>query len=307
MKRSAADIARNLIRKLWANYTERVSYARMYKELIEKRNGQVVIDHVAFRTLKTHTGEQPDGISDIRHIIKCFGYKAAGNYSFQKKKISAIHFEHPEKDLPRFFVSQLEVEMLPSWAQQLINEAVKDTPYLLSDNGIELLNRLCNDGQLTTEAAGLLEEELVDYFKRPWGAPQKETVLKLNDISQYAAWVLLHGNSVNHFAASVNEQNVEALPDLESTSRLLDSKGVPMKEKIEGDKESKLQQTATLAVKEDAEVIGENGPEEINWTYAYFELTRRGYTEVEGRQILFSGFLENQARHLFTMTQTRDN
>ncbi|MFW5755840.1 MAG: DUF1338 domain-containing protein [Tangfeifania sp.] len=307
MKRNAADIARNLIRKLWEQYTERVPYARIYKELIEKRGGRVVIDHVAFRTLKTHTGEQPGGISNIRHIIKCFGYKAAGNYSFLKKKISAIHFEHPENDLPRFFVSQLEVEKFPPWAQQLINEAVKDTPYLLSDNGIELLNRLCNDGRLTAEAAGILEEELVDYFKRPWQIPCRETVLKLNDISQYAAWVLLHGNSVNHFAASVNEQNVEALPDLESTVRLLESQGIPMKEVTEGAKGSMLQQTATLAVKEETEVAGENGPEEINWTYAYFELTQRGYTEVDGRQVLYSGFLENQARHFFGMTQTLDN
>jgi len=307
MKRNAADIARNLIRSLWEQYIERVPYARIYKELIEKKGGKVVIDHVAFRTLKTHTGEQPDGIADIRHIIKCFGYKAAGNYSFSKKKISAVHFEHPEKDLPRFFVSQLEVEKFPAWAQQMINETVKDTPYLLSDNGIELLNRLCNDGQITTEAADVLEEELVDYFKRPWRAPRKETVLKLNDISQYAAWVLLHGNSVNHFASSVNEQNVEAWPDLESTVRLLDSKGVPMKEVAEGNKGSMLQQTATHAVKEETEVIGENGPAEINWTYAYFELTQRGYTEVDGRQVLYSGFLENQARHLFGMTQTLDN
>lgn len=307
MKRSASDIARNLIRKLWVNYIERVSYARVYKELIESKNGQVVIDHVAFRTLKTHTGEQPDGISSIRHIIKCFGYKAAGNYSFQKNKISAIHFEHPEQDLPRFFVSQLEVEKLPPWAQQLINETVYETPYLLSDNGIELLNRLCSDGQLTTEAADILEEELVNYFKRPWPAPLQKTVLKLNDISQYAAWVLLHGNSVNHFAALVNQQNVKTWPDLETTARLLESKGIPMKEVTEGNKGSVLQQTATLAVKEDAGVMGEDGPGEINWTYAYFELTQRGYTEVDGQQVLYSGFLENQARHLFGMTQTLDN
>lgn len=307
MKRNAADIARNLTSKLWAKYLERVPYARIYKELIEKKQGQVVIDHVAFRTLKTHTGEQPDGISDIRHIIKCFGYQPAGKYSFHKKKISAIHFEHPDKTLPRFFVSQLEVEKYPPWAQKLINETVKDTPYLLSDNGIELLNRLCDDGQLTTEAAFLLEDELMNYFTRPWRAPLKETVLKLNDISQYAAWVLLHGNSVNHFAASINHQNVPAWPDLETTARMLDSKGIPMKEIPEGEKNSILQQTATQAVKEEVEVIGEDGIEKIIWTYAYFELTQRGYTEIDGRQELYSGFLEKQARQLFSMTQTRDN
>lgn len=307
MKRNAVDIVQNLIQKLWNNYLERVSYAQIYSDLVERKGGRVVIDHVAFRTLKTHTGEQPDGISDIRHIIKCFGYQAAGNYSFAKKKIDAIHFEHSEKQLPKIFVSQLNVERLPDWAQQSINNTVKETPYLLSDNGIELLNKLCVDNKLPVEAANFLENDLVKYFKRPWGPPKKETVLQINDISQYAAWVLLHGNSVNHFAAFINEQNVKEWPDLITTSKVLDSKGVPMKETIEGEKGSVLQQTASLAVKENAEVNGEDGIEEINWTYAYFELTQRGYTAVDGKQMLYNGFREQQARHLFNMTQTRDN
>jgi hypothetical protein len=307
MKRNAADIARNFVRQLWENYLKRVPYARIYADLVEHKGGQVVIDHIAFRTLKTHTGEQPEGISDIRHIIKCFGYQAAGNYNFTKKKIDAIHFEHPDNKLPKIFVSQLRVEQLPEWAQQQIHEAVKDTPYLLSDNGIELLNRLCVEKKLTIEAADYLEDDLSNYFKRPWNPPKKETVLQVNDISQYAAWVLLHGNSVNHFAALLNEQNVKEWPDLITTSKVLDSKGVPMKETVEGDKDSILQQTATQAVKENVEVNGEDGIGEINWTYAYFELTRRGFTQIDGQQVLFNGFLENQARHLFGMTQTRDN
>lgn len=307
MKRNAVDIAQNLFNKLWKEYLRRVPYARIYADLLQHKGGKLVIDHIAFRTLKTHTGEQPDGISDIRHIIKCFGYQPAGKYTFTKKKIDAIHFEHPDKQLPKVFVSQLRVEQLPEWAQQQINEAVKDTPYLLSNNGIELLNRLCVDFKLPAEAADFLEADLANYFKRPWNPPQKETVLQVNDISQYAAWVLLHGNSINHFAALINELNVKDLPDLVTISKVLDSKGVPMKEVIEGDNESILQQTATQAVKENAEVYGEDGIEEINWTYAYFELTRRGYTEIDGHQVLFNGFLENQARHLFNMTQTRDN
>jgi len=307
MKRIAVDIVQNLIHKLWNNYLERVPYAGIYADLVQQKGGRVVIDHLAFRTLKTHTGEQPDGISDIRHIIKCFGYQPAGQYSFTKKNIDAIHFEHPEKKLPKIFVSQLLVEKLPEWARQKIHETVKDTPYLLSDHGIELLNRLCVDDKLPVEAAEFLENDLLNYFKRPWKPPLKDTVLQVNDISQYAAWVLLHGNSVNHFAALINEHNVKDWPDLISTSKVLNSKGVPMKEAIEGEKGGVLQQTATHAVKENSEVNGDNGIEEINWTYAYFEFTQRGYTEKDGQQILFNGFLENQARHLFAMTRTRDN
>lgn len=80
-----------------------------------------------------------------------------------------------------------------------------------------------------------------------------------------------------------------------------------MKESIEGEKGSKLQQSATLAVKEDVSVKGEFGFEKIIWTYAYFELVQRNYIEENGTSKLFSGFLREQARHLFDLTETHDN
>ena len=48
-----------------------------------------------------------------------------------------------------------------------------------------------------------------------------------------------------------------------------------MKETIEGIKGSKLKQSATQAVKEEVEVIGDDGPEKMVWTYAYYELAQR--------------------------------
>ena len=149
--------------------------------------------------------------------------------------------------------------------------------------------------------------ELVKYFRRPWKVPFKEDVLKLNDVSQYAAWVLLHGNSVNHFTAFINFQEVEEWPDLEATCKGLEEAGIPMKESVEGEKGSKLQQSATLAVKEEVEVMGDDGIEKIKWTYAYYELAQRDFVEVNGEIELFSGFLGEQASHLFDMTKTRDN
>lgn len=307
MKRNDIHIAHNLIQKLWNAYIKRVPYARKYFGLIERKGGTPVIDHLAFRTLNTHTGEQPEGITAIRHIIMCFGYQKAGTYKFPKKKLTAVHFEHPDKLLPGIFVSQAEVEQLPSWVQQLINEAVNETPYLLPDNGIELLNRLNREGVLTSEAANVLEDELFTYFRRAWHAPGKETVLKVNDVSHYAAWVLLHGNAVSHFAALINEQGIANWPDLETTCNALDESGFPAMEMIEGNRGSILQQAATKAVKEDVEVKSGDVPETIKWTYAYFELVQRGVIEENGQEKLFSGFLTEQSRRLFNMTQTLDN
>lgn len=307
MKVTAQEITQELLGKLWEQYLERVSYAKKYAGLVIEKGGKVVHDHIAFGTFNIHTGEQPGGIMAIQHLIEILGYQPVGKYIFPKRKLNAVHFEYPGEMFPKIFVSQLEVVQLPGWAQQMIGETVSDTPYLLSDNGLSLLQLLRETGSLTREAARLLVDELAGYFRRPWNIPLKKYVLEINDVSPYAAWVLLHGNSVYHFAALVNEQGVDEWPDLETTCEALKQEGIPMKETIEGEKEGKLRQSATMAVKEDVEVRGEDGPEPITWTYAYYEFTQRGFTEENGIQKLFSGFLNEQDRHLFDMTKTRDN
>ena len=307
MKRTAKEITLDLFDNLWQQYLKRVSYAKIYASMVAKKEGQIVIDHIAFRTFNTHTGEQPEGIRALRHILVCLGYKIVAKYKFQKKKLSAVHFEHSDEALPKIFVSQLDVELLPEWAQELIHNTVKDTPYLLSDHSIELLNILKEKEVLPLEAADFLIKDLIRYFRRPWGIPVKDDVLKLNDISQYGAWVLLHGNSVNHFAVFVNQQNVIEWPNLSATYEALKNGGIPMKDSIEGEPGSKLRQSSTLAVKEEVKVKGERSIEILIWTYAYFELTERGYFDDNGVRKVFNGFLGEQAIHLFDMTKTRDN
>lgn len=307
MKRTTKEITGLVIDKLWEQYIERVPYAKQYVDLVAQKGGKVVIDHIAFRTFNAHTGEQPEGIRAIRHILNFLDYKQVSKYSFPKKKLKATHFEHPDDSFPKIFVSQLEVNELPEWTQTMINASVNSTLYLLSDKSLELLRVLEGNSTLPVEAADYLVDDLVNYFRRPWNIPLKDDVLKINDVSQYGAWVLLHGNSVNHFAVFINYQDVKEWPDLETTSNALATEGIPMNEKIEGGKGSKLQQTATHAVKEEVKVKGENGIEQMIWTYAYFELTQRNYIEEGGVKKLFSGFLGEQANHLFDMTQTHDN
>lgn len=307
MKVSAKDITNGLLESLWVKYLKRVSYAQKYVQLVQRKGGKIVNDHIALRTLNTHTGEQPEGIRAIKHLLNCLDYKPVQKYSFPRKKLSAIHFEHPDEMFPKIFVSQLEVDQLPAWAQQIINKTTKDTPYLLSDKSIELLHVLNMKGEVPKEAADYLINDLASYFRRPWAIPQKEDVLKINDVSQYGAWVMLHGNAVNHFTAFINYQQVDEWPDLETTCRGLEEAGIPMKDVIEGVKGSKLQQSATHAVKEEVEVRGEFGVEKIKWTYAYYELAQRDYIDVDGEKKLFTGFLGEQASHLFDMTRTREN
>lgn len=307
MKRTTKEIAGLLIDRLWEQYIERVSYAKQYADLVSEKGGKVVIDHIAFRTFNTHTGEQPEGIRAIKHILNFMGYKPVSKYSFPKRKLNAVHFEHPDEMFPKIFVSQLEVNELPEWAQMIINNSVSSALYLLSDKSIELLRILEENGILPLEAVEYLVDDLANYFRRPWNIPLKDNLLKINDVSQYGAWVLLHGNSVNHFAAFINYQDVKEWPDLETTCNALAEAGVPMKDKIEGEPGSKLRQTATLAVKEDVKVKGESDFEKMTWTYAYLELAQRNYIEENGTRKLFTGFLSNQTTHFFDLTETLDN
>jgi len=307
MKRTTQEIAVLLFDKLWKQYIERVPYAKQYAEMVTNMGGKLVIDHIAFRTFNAHTGEQPEGIRAIRHILNFLGYKTVSKYNFPKKKLKATHFEHPDENLPKIFVSQLEVSELPEWAQTAIINTVNNTTYLIAYKSLELLRILEENGALPSEAAEYLLDDLVQYFRRPWNIPLKEDVLKLNDISQYGAWVLLHGNSVNHIAALVNFQEVQEWPDLETISKSLAEAGATKKEHIEGESGGKLQQTATLAIKDEVKVKGEAGIENMMWTYAYFELIKRGYIEENDTKKLFGGFVGNQENHLFSMTRTRDN
>lgn len=307
MKFSTKEITALLLEQLWRDYISKVSYAKKYMELVLEKGGRIVNDHIALRTFNTHTGEQPEGIQAIKHILDYLEYTPVETYKFKKKNLTAFHFEHPDETFPKIFVSQLEVNQLPTWAQHIIGDTVAETPYIISDRSLELLAHLKKEGHIPKIAADSLIEDLAQYFRRPWHAPRKEDVIKLNDVSQYAAWTLLHGNSINHFTAFINYQNVKEWPDLQTTCAGLAAAGIPMKESIEGEKGSKLQQSATQAVKVDVEVLGEEEPETICWTYAYYELAERGYVEENGVKKLFSGFLGDQATHLFDMTRTRDN
>ena len=189
MKTKVKKITYSLLDELWQQYLRRVSYAKTYSKMVIERGGEVVNDHIAFRSLNTHTGEQPEGIKAFRHIIESLEYKPVANYKFPIKKLNAIHFEHPDPMFPKIFVSQLEVSQLPSWAKEIIDRTVRDTEYIISDNAIGLLKILKETGELPSEAADILVYELAGYFRRPWNMPVTSCPLPLKfGQTLYAGW-----------------------------------------------------------------------------------------------------------------------
>lgn len=298
-------ITKSLMERLWEGYCQRVTYAQQYADMVKTEGGNVVNDHCAFRTFNTATGKQPAGIRAIEEVLEALGYEKISPYSFPTKHLNSFHYQHPTNiNFPKFFVTQLEVKNLSEETQNLINEAVRDTPDILAGEPRQLLATLKQNKELIGAEADRLVDALVKFFARPWNPAKKETILAVNKESQFAAWTLLHGNSVNHFTAYINHQNVPAWGDIEETMAVLKEAGILIKPEIEGAKGSKLRQSSTQAIDEDCLVEDTDGSmTSLKWSYAYYELAERGYLEVDGKPIWFDGFLGEQATNLFEMTK----
>lgn len=298
------EIAVQLFSLLWQEYSARVNYARTYQQMITSAGGTVANDHIALRSLRlsldSPNGQINLGINYLEQVANALGYVASGEYVFPETHLYARHYSHPQQaefDLPKLFISELIVEELPDRIAQLIHKTVSSFQPTLSFP----LNSLTEDGDEKNIA-----QELKKIFTRPWQTPQRSVVEEVNKVTQYGAWVLLHGYAVNHFTGYVNRQNTAKYPDIDATVSGLVNLGVPMKAEIEGDVAYGLRQTATQAVTEMVTVLDDSSGAEIQipWTYAYYEIAQRYPVEIEpGKHKLFDAFLGKNAQQLFEMTR----
>ena len=86
MKAKAEEIASKLTGHIWEAYLKRVPPARKFVKLVEGMQEKVILDHIAFRSLKTTTGEQPAGVMAFHHLFANLGYSVKGTYRFEKQK-----------------------------------------------------------------------------------------------------------------------------------------------------------------------------------------------------------------------------
>ena len=292
------EIANLLWDTLWQDYSQRVEYAGIYQQMIQEAGHTIANDHIAFRSLSltiNREGEKINlGIPYLAKIVQALGYIEAGQYEFKDRFLKACHYSHPEQNrlnLPKLFISELVVDDLPVDLAQQIKDTVSDGNFFSQSNLHELL---------TTASLEIVVSQLKTVFTRPWQPPKQSIVEAVNKVTQYGAWVLLHGYAVNHFTGYINHHRNSFYSDIETTARALAERGIPMKDTIEGSLATGLRQTATVAVTEMVEVLDKSGLS-INtpWTYAYYELAERHL--IEGK--LFEGFLNTQAKNLFAMTK----
>ncbi|MBE9005401.1 DUF1338 domain-containing protein [Fortiea sp. LEGE XX443] len=294
-----SELVASLWESLWQDYKARVNYAQIYQNMITAAGGTVANDHIAFRSLRlvvdSPQGEINLGINHLGQIAETLGYEPAGEYTFAATHLYARHYRHPQQaefDLPKLFISELIVDELPENIAQLIYQtvsAIPAMPVLPDKNNLESIT-----------------QKLKQTFTRPWQVPLRSVVEEVNKVTQYGAWVLLHGYAVNHFTGYINRQSTSTYPDIDTTAHALANLGVPMKAEIEGDVTCGLRQTATHAVTEMVTLLDDSTGKEIQipWTYAYYELAQRYMVEIEpGKPALFDAFLGNNAQQLFEMTR----
>ncbi|MDP7274701.1 MAG: DUF1338 domain-containing protein [Planctomycetaceae bacterium] len=294
------DFLHELFARLLITYRELVSYVRDYEQVVNAAGGTFVNDHIAFRTF---AWQQPAaGISAIARPFEALGYRAAACYQFPEKHLAAQHLEPPAADLPKLFISELQTWQLDEASRNRLARSLDQHRPPLATG---FLQQLAHVEENPDQGEELLETLLAHLQRRPWPAPDRSDVLSVSGISQYAAWVLLHGYNVNHFTALINAHGVEELATIEKTVEALSLAGVPMKAKIEGAAGSRLRQTTTEAVVIDVEVTDEGQSTTMPWTYAYLELAERGQRvdPDTGKSGRFEGFLGPQATHLFEMTR----
>jgi hypothetical protein len=309
-----AELAQQLWNRLWQEYRDRVAYACIYQRMIEAAGGAIANDHIAFRSLRLTVKQGNSniqlGIPYLAKIVEALGYRSAGEYHFPDQFLYARHYAHPNQstdDLPKLFISELVVDDLPATIAAIIYQTVQAGEFAQYADLLPLLDAIAAQGA-TEDIDGLLAR-LVPIFKRPWSPPKRSVVEAVNPISQYGAWVLIHGYAVNHFTGYVNRHQTEQYRTIEQTIAGLAQLGVPLKATIEGSRESGLCQTATQAVTEQVWVEEDATGTliQIPWSYAYYEIAERHrIKQASGASGLFEGFLNAQAKQLFEMTRRSD-
>jgi hypothetical protein len=254
---------------LWDQYSEENPSIKQIHSLFENEGETIINDHVAFRTFN----DKRIGIDIIAKPFLKAGYKLAGEYHFEEKKLYAQHFEMEGN--PRVFISELLLEKFSSDFQSDIIKMIDALP------------------QKTLNSEDLIVSGSI------FGPPSFHTYEKLRLESEYAAWVYAYGYRANHFTISINHlskfDSIYKVNDfLKRNAYKLNSSGGEVK----GTPQQLLEQSSTLADQVFLEFT--EGKKLI--PSCYYEFAHR-HANKSGE--LFSGFIAGSADKIFESTDFR--
>jgi len=257
----------SLFNNMWQDYLALNPDALKIYQLFEQKN-KVVNDHVAFRTF----GLPGMRVEDIAQPLIELGYKVAGKYDFEKKKLRAKHYAHPT--MPLVFISELKVEEFPSDVQILIKQLASQVD----------LNQVKKPSFL--------------YSGRPWTVIS-EVYKRLLEESEYAAWVAAFGFRPNHFTVSINQ--LEEFETIQQVNQFVKEQGFQLNRaggEIKGTPNTLLEQSSTMA--NSTEVVFSDVTLKIPSCFYEFALR---HPQANGE--LFKGFIAASADKIFESTNNK--
>ncbi|MDF2182531.1 DUF1338 domain-containing protein [Neptuniibacter sp. CAU 1671] len=258
------------LQAMWLDYLQLNPQARLIHGLFRSRNPELVNDHIALRTF-----DLPE--VDLNHLARPFqlaGYDFAGEYHFPDKHLYARHLQHPDRQLPKIFISQLITAELGAVNNALVHKLISQIP------------------------ASVRAGEGFCYSGRHWELSWREYQQLLAE-SEYAAWVAAFGFRPNHFTLFVNA--LQSHTSIAAVNTFLTSRGVQLNTAggaIKGSPEVGLEQSSTLASR--VPVTFSDGIHHIPG--CYYEFASR-FPLADGE--LYQGFVTDSANQIFHSTDSR--
>jgi hypothetical protein len=254
----------------WRSHSSVTPDALRIHDLLGERGEAVVNDHVAFRTFDI----EPIGVESLAETFLRLGWSPSGEYTFPEKKLRARSYAHPEEGVPHVFISEL------------ITAEFSDELRRIAGSLIE---------QVAAERRG--SESLLGELPS-WAPVSYEDYRRLQEESQYAAWLAAFGIRVNHFTVLVNA--LTTFDSLQALNAWLIAEGFQLNDSgglIKGTPEQLLEQSSTRS-------------NTIEWEFAggerhvipscYYEFARRYVDPSTGE--LYRGFIAKSADRIFEST-----
>lgn len=258
----------HLLETMWVDYTEMNPQAAQIYQALTKNNKHVLNDHIALRTFN----HPKLGIKSLAKHFEKYGYEERGEYFFKEKKLYAKHYEHKaDPNLPKIFISELELEKMPDFVQQTVNKIVDQIP------------------------SSKIETEDFIYSGTHW-PKDFATYTKLAEVSEYASWVYAWGFRPNHFTVNINQ--LDQFKNIRDLNVFIKSLGIKLNAsggEIKGTPEELLEQSSTMANEEPVDFT--DGKHKV--PACYYEFAKR-YALASGQ--LYQGFIAKSADKIFEST-----
>jgi hypothetical protein len=256
-----------LLQKMWIDYCAINPAAKKIYDIFTAEGETVINDHIALRTFN----HPRLGIESLAKQFKKYGYVEKGDYVFTEKKLFAKHYEHPDLDQPKIFISELELEKVSPFIRDTVNALVEKIPQTVIDS------------------------ETFSMCGRPWDVSY-DLYSKLAKESEYASWVAAYGFRPNHFTVNINK--LKKFNDILKLNSFIESKGYVLNKSggaVKGTPADYLEQSSTMA--SEIPVKFTDGTHSIPG--CYYEFAKR-YALENGK--LYQGFVAKSADKIFEST-----